>query len=75
MQKLTQSEKQAVLTCVYHVEKMFECDRCKLEVEYYKLNRYDEDLEKKIRNAKDVEEFYANLGEKLKEILKWKATN
>lgn len=70
MEKLTELEKQAVLTCVYYVEKSFECDRYKLEVEYNKLNRYDEKLDKKIENLKETEEFYANLGEKLKEILK-----
>lgn len=70
MEKLTELEKQAVLTCVYYVMKSFQCDRYKLEVEYNKLNRYDEELDKKIENLKGTEEFYANLGEKLKRFLK-----
>lgn len=70
MKKLTEIERKAILTCIYYVAKKFECDRYKLEVKYDKLNHYDEELDKRIQNTKELEEFYANLGEKFKEILK-----
>ena len=69
MAKLTELEKQKVITCVYYAECKLRCDRYKLEAEYDKLNRYDEGLDKKIQNAKEMEDFYANLGKKLKEVL------
>lgn len=69
MTKLTELEKQKVITCVYYVKKKFECDRYKLEMEYDKMSCYNEELEKKIYHAQEMEEFYSNLGEKLKEVL------
>ena len=69
MTKLTEFEKQKVITCVCYVKKKFECDRYKLEMEYDKLGRYDEEYDKALEHAKEMEEFYSNLGEKLKEVL------
>ena len=69
MTKLTELEKQKAITCVYYVVKKFECDRYKLEVEYDKLGHYDEELDKKLEHAKEMEEFYSELGRKLKEVL------
>ena len=69
MTKLTELEKQKAITCVYYVVKKFECDRYKLEVEYDKLGHYDEKLDKKLEHAKEMEEFYSELGRKLKEVL------
>lgn len=69
MTKLTELEKQKVITCVYYVKKKFECDRYKLEAEYDKLGRYDEEYDKALEHAQEMEEFYSNLGEKLKEVM------
>lgn len=69
MTKLTELEKQKVINCVYYVKKKFECDRYKLEMEYDKLGRYDEEYDKALEHTKEMEEFYSNLGEKLKEVL------
>ena len=69
MTKLTELEKQKAITCVYYVVKKFECDRYKLEAEYDKLGHYDEELDKKLEHAKEMEEFYSELGRKLKEVL------
>ena len=69
MTKLTELEKQKVMACVCYQEKKFECDRYKLEVEYDKLGHYDEELDKKLEHAKEMEEFYSELGRKLKEVL------
>lgn len=69
MTKLTELEKQKAITCVYYVKKKFECDRYKLEMKYDKLGRYDEEYDKALEHAKEMEEFYSNLGEKLKEVL------
>lgn len=69
MEKLTELEKQKAITCVYYVVKKFECDRYKLEAEYDKLGHYDEELDKKLEHAKEAEEFYSELGRKLKEVL------
>lgn len=69
MTKLTELEKQKAITCVYYVVKKFECDRYKLEVEYDKLGHYDEELDKKLEHAKEMEEFYSELGRKLQEVL------
>ena len=69
MTKLTELEKQKAITCVYYVVKKFECDRYKLEAEYDKLNHYDEELDKKLEHAKEMEEFYSELARKLKEVL------
>lgn len=69
MTKLTELEKQKAITCVYYVVKKFECDRYKLEAEYDKLNHYDEELDKKLEHAKEMEEFYSGLARKLQEVL------
>ena len=69
MTKLTELEKQKVITCVYYAKKSIECDHYKLEMEYDKLGHYDEEYDKQLEHAKEMEEFYSNLGEKLKEVL------
>ena len=69
MTKLTELEKQKVITCVGYIEGKFRCDRYKLEMEYDKMSCYNEELEKKIYHAQEMEEFYSNLVEKLKEVL------
>ena len=69
MTKLTEFEKQKVITCVGYIEGKFRCDRYKLEMEYDKLGHYDEELDKKLEHTKEMEEFYSNLVEKLKEVL------
>lgn len=69
MTKLTELEKQKVITCVYYAKKSIECDRYKLEMEYDKLGRYNEEYDKALEHAKEMEEFYSNLGKKLKEVL------
>lgn len=47
MTKLTELEKQKVITCVLYVKKSIECERYKLEAEYDKMSCYNEELEKK----------------------------
>ena len=69
MTKLTELEKQKVITCVGYVEGAFRCDRYKLEAEYDKLDHYDEELDKKLEHAKEMEEFYSELARKLQEVL------
>lgn len=69
MIKLTKLEIQKVITCVNYVEIEFRCNRYKLEDEYAELNHYDEELEKKLEHAKEMEEFYSELARKLKEVL------
>ena len=69
MAKLTELEKEKVIACVCYQVKNFECDRYKLEMEYDKLGHYDEELDKKLEHAKEMEEFYSNLVERLKEVL------
>ena len=69
MTKLTEFEKQKAITCVGYIEAKFRCDRYKLEIEYDKLGHYDEELDRQLEHAKEMEEFYSNLGEKLKEVL------
>lgn len=69
MIKLTKLEIQKVIACVGYVEGEFRCDRYKLETEYDKLGHYDEELDKKLEHAKEMEEFYAELERKLKEVL------
>ena len=69
MTKLTEFEKQKAIACVCYQVKNFECDRYKLEIEYDKLGHYDEELDRQLEHAKEMEEFYSNLGEKLKEVL------
>lgn len=41
----------------------------RLELAYDKLGRYDEEYDKALEHAKEMEEFYSNLGKKLKEVL------
>lgn len=69
MAKLTELEKEKVIACVCYQVKKFECDRYKLELAYDKLGCYDEEYDKALEHAKEMEEFYSNLGEKLKEVL------
>lgn len=69
MTKLTELEKQKAITCVGYIEGKFRCDRYKLELDYDKFGRYDEKCEEAIERLKEMEEFYSNLGEKLKEVL------
>ena len=69
MTKLTELEKGKVIACVCYQAKNFECERYKLELAYDKLGRYDEEYDKALEHAKEMEEFYSNLGEKLKEVL------
>ena len=69
MTKLTELEKQKVIACVGYIEGKFRCDRYKLEIAYDKLGHYDEEYDKALGHAKEMEEFYSNLSEKLKEVL------
>ena len=69
MAKLTELEKEKVIVCVGYYAKKFECDRYKLELDYDKLGHYDEEYDKALEHAKEMEEFYSNLVEKLKEVL------
>ena len=69
MIKLTELEKQKAIACVYYQAKNFECEHYKLEVEYDKLGHYDEELDKKLEHAKEMEEFYSELARKLQEVL------
>lgn len=69
MTKLTELEKQKAITCVGYIEGKFRCDRYKLEIEYDKLGHYDEELDRQLEHAKEMEEFYSNLSKKLKEVL------
>ena len=69
MTKLTELEKEKVITCVTYLIKKFECDRYKLEIAYDKLGRYDEEYDKALEHAKEMQEFYSNLSKKLKEVL------
>lgn len=69
MIKLTKLEIQKVIACVNYVEIEFRCKRYKLEDEYAELNHYDEELEKKLEHAKEMEEFYSELARKLQEVL------
>lgn len=69
MTKLTELEKEKAITCVYYVAKKFECDTYKLEIAYDKLGRYDEEYDKALEHAKETQEFYSNLAQKLKEVL------
>ncbi len=69
MTKLTELEKEKVIACVGYYAKKFECDRYKLELDYDKFGRYDGKCEEAIEQLKKMEEFYSNLGKKLKEVL------
>lgn len=69
MAKLTELEKQKTITCVGYFEGKFRCDRYKLEMEYDKMSCYNEELEKKIYHAQEMEEFYSELVRKLQEVL------
>ena len=69
MEKLTELEKQKVIACVGYQVKNFECERYKLEIAYDKLGHYDEELDRQLEHAKEMNEFYSNLMRKLKEVL------
>lgn len=69
MAKLTELEKEKVIACVSYVEEKFRCDHYKLEIAYDKLGWYDEEYDKALEHAKEMEEFYSNLMKKLKEVL------
>lgn len=69
MIKLTELEKQKAIACVCYQVKNFECERYKLEIEYDKLGHYDEELDRQIEHAKEMNEFYSNLMRKLQEVL------
>ena len=70
MTELTELEKQKAITCVGYIEGKFRCDRYKLELAYdNRFGRYDEEYDKALEHAKEMEEFYSNLVEKLKEVL------
>lgn len=69
MTKLTELEKEKAITCVYYVTKKFECDTYKLEIAYDKLGHYDEEYDKALEHTKEMQEFYSNLAQKLKEVL------
>ena len=69
MTKLTELEKQKAIACVAYQAKKSECNRYKLEIAYDKLGRYDEEYDKALEHAKEMEEFYSNLTKKLKEVL------
>ena len=69
MTKLTELEKEKVITCVGYVKEKFRCDRYKLEIAYDKLGWYDEEYDKALEHAKKMEEFYSNLMKKLEEVL------
>ena len=69
MTKLTELEKQKAITCVNYVEIKFRFDRYKLEAEYDKLDHYDEELDKKLEHAREMEEFYSELARKSQEVL------
>ena len=69
MTKLTELEKQKVITCVGYIEGKFRCDRYKLEIAYDKLGHYDEEYDKALEHVKEMQEFYSNLSKKLKEVL------
>ena len=69
MKKLTELEKEKEIACVCYQAKNFECERYKLEIAYVKLRRYDEEYDKALEHAKEMNEFYSNLMRKLKEVL------
>ena len=69
MTTLTEREKEKVIACVCYEVKNFECERYKLEIAYDKLGRYDVEYDKALEHAKEMNEFYSNLVEKLKEVL------
>lgn len=76
MTKLTELEKEKVIACVCYQAKNFECERYKLELAYDKLElaydklgHYDEEYDKALEHAKEMNEFYSNLMRKLKEVL------
>ena len=57
MTKLTELEKQKAITCVGYIEGKFRCDRYKLEIAYGKLGCYDEEYDKALEHAKEMQEF------------------
>jgi len=69
MTKLTELEKQKVITCVSYVAGKYQCDHYKFEIAYDKVGHYDKDLEEQIEHARYLEEFYFDLARKLEEVL------
>lgn len=69
MTKLTELEKQKAIACVGYIEGKFRCDRYRLETAYDILDRYDEEYDKQLEHAKEMEEFYSELARKLQEVL------
>lgn len=72
MEKLTELEKEKVIACISYQAKRFESDRIAYEelVCYYdKIGRYNEKCHEEFEYARELEEFYYNLAEKLKEVL------
>ena len=69
MTKLTGLEKEKVIACICYQVKNFECERYKLELAYDKLGHYDEEYDKALEHAKEMNEFYSNLMRKLQEVL------
>ena len=69
MAKFTELENEKVIACVCYQVHKSECDRYKLELAYDKLGRYDEEYDKALEHAKEMNEFYSNLMRKLKEVL------
>ena len=69
MTKLTELEKQKAIACVGYIEGKFRCDRYKLEIASAKFGYYDEELDKQLEHAKEMENFYSKLSRKLKEVL------
>lgn len=69
MTKLTELEKQKTIACVGYIEAKFRCDRYKIEIASNKLGYYDEELDKQLEYAKEMENFYSKLSRKLKEVL------
>jgi len=69
MKKLTELEKQKTITCVSYIANKYMCDYYKLEAAYNKLDHYDEELEKQIKHARELEGLYFDLARKLEEVL------
>lgn len=69
MIKLTELEKQKVIDCVCYQAKKFEYDRIAYDKLCRAFGRYNEEYYEELEHAREMEEFYSNLGEKLKEVL------
>lgn len=66
---LTELEKQKVIACIHYIEGKFMSKRYKLEVAYNELGHYDDEYHRTLGHTMDLEQFYSNLAEKLKEVL------